>query len=164
MKKTLFGFIAASLLMITSCQKPEPLYSGAWSFKNVTYPNLSTVIDTAVAFRTIETDNSSTSNLSTYGTLTVQFYGTFPPQAGTYLVDGSAYTHQSDHVFVTATTGGGTQATDYQSTGTGSSPRVVVSISNNHISLSGTGIELVNGLNPNDTGAVNLNFASVLIY
>jgi hypothetical protein len=167
MKKALLGLILSGLLIATSCKKPGPYNSGSFAFKSVTYANSYTTIDTVL--HQIQIDNSSNpNNINSGGVITIHFYDSlphFPPQPGTYLVTDTGARHTATNVWIGADIFTGVGNPDgYRSTNGNGNQKIQITISNNTMNITGTGIELVNVSNAADSAALSISVSSVLIY
>ena len=151
MRKTIFAVMAIGLLTITSCSKNTPT-GNSWIFRTVTYNTTSCTGTGATLSASSMTSNNSTS----YGTLTCTFFGTtLPGSGGTYTVV-STIPINSTQVAITGTTDG--TANNYKSTGgNGSNQTVTISVSNGKVSVTGSGVELVNLVSPADSSALSVN-------
>jgi hypothetical protein len=105
---------------------------------------------------TLMDSNSTTSNPTTYATLTCTFNGTTLPASGGIDTVVSGTPTRNTQIAITATTDGSTN--NYRSTGgNGGNQTVTVSVSNGKVTVSGAGIELVNLTAPADSSALSLN-------
>ena len=156
MQKAIFGILIMGLFLITSCSKSNSTSGNSWIFRTVTY---NTVTSQGVA-ATLTTSNATTSNIGTFGTVTCTFFGTTLPASGnTYTVVKGVPTNNTQ-VAIAATTAGGT--VNYTSTGgNGTNDIVTVSVSNGKVTVTGSGVELVNTASASDSSALTLNITQL---
>jgi len=155
MKKTIFAVIAIGLLAITSCSKSNPP-GNSWTFRTVTY-NTTSCTGSAGS---LAASNVTSNNSTTYGTLTCTFYGTTLPGSGGVYTVVSTVPINSTQVSITATTDG--SANNYKSTGgNGSNQTVTISVSNGKVSVTGSGVELVNLTSLSDSAALSVNITQL---
>jgi hypothetical protein len=154
MKKILFGFFVLSILFTTSCKKsPSPNPGGSWTFKSTTYNT-----NTCTGNGSVLTASTLTSsNTTTYGTLSVSFQTALPTTNGTYTVN--SYPNSASQVAVNLTTNGGTGI--YSSTGGNGAETVSVTVSNGKVSISGSGIIMVTDPATSDSSAVTFNITQL---
>lgn len=150
MKKTIFAITVLALVFASSCKKSSNP-GGSWTFKGTTYTT-TTSIGSA---NTLTVSNASTSNLTSFGEVVLYFNGSALPTTGGSFTVVNGSPASSTQVSIMASTGGGTAT--YGSTGNGSNQTVTVSVSGGKVSVSGSGIELVNSTTPSDSSALTLN-------
>jgi hypothetical protein len=140
MKKVFFALAVLILVFAVSCNK-TPAGGGSWTFLGNTYYVTSCVGSGSY----ISATNSSNTNSTIFGGLTIQFSGTALPKAsGTYTVVDTVPI--GTQVAITATVGGPAD-TAYAATGNGQT--VAVTVSGGKVSVSGSNIELQNAnINP----------------
>jgi hypothetical protein len=156
MKNAFIATLVVSLLIITSCIKPTPNTDGSWTFKSVTYSATSiatthsgvTVFDQASAYAT------------NYQTLSVNFHNMLPTTGGTFLVRQGVNLDSTNQVSIAVNNYGTGTDTLYQATGSNGTQTVQVTVSSTgQLSISGSGIILLNGGNSSDSSAINFSIA-----
>lgn len=158
MRKAITVLVSLALLTLAACKKSSPANpGGSWTFKGVTY-----LTTTCIGYDSIGTLTAtctpSGSNTNS-GSLTLQFFNVLPTGNGKYTVVGTGYPAYPYQVYVSGLIG--TQQVAYQSTGGGGAEIVQVSYSNGLISVSGSGIELINSNNAADSSALSLNIGQL---
>jgi hypothetical protein len=156
MTKAITSILIISLLIATSCRKSNTaatLQGGTWTFNAATYNATSCVA--APASAAINASGRSSANTFT---LSFNFLNGYPTSSGNYTVINGHNTSTlpfSNLVMINATISGASSASYYSSgSGTGS---VSVDVVNGKLSLSGTGIEMLNTANTSDSSALSFN-------
>ena len=126
---------------------------GSWTFKGVTYNTTSCFGSSGVLAAT----NATSTNTSTYGSIVANFFSSLPTANGTYIVGANGAAAASNQVGFSLTIDGSNPITYTSTGGNGSNQFVTVSVSGGKVSISGSGVELVNVNNPSDSAAVSLN-------
>ena len=148
MKKSIFAAAAIGLMLFGACKKTDTNNTasgnagGTWTFKSINYqaPGCDTTVGTLVA-----------NVASGTGELAVDFYNTPSATAGTFtVIKGNNTPANASQVEVGITDVNGTY---YISTGY-HSPTVSATTSGGKLSVTGTGIELVNLNNPSDSASL----------
>ena len=137
MKKTTFGLLVLSVLVISSCKKNTT--SNSWSFKGTTYGQ-TTCVGAAGQLTAASANPAST--------LIATFVSGLPTTGGTYTVVSNpvAANQVSLEILVTST------GDDYLS----NRGSVTLSVSGGKVSLSGSNINMSNTV-ASDTTALNVN-------
>ncbi len=160
MKKVIFGIIAVTLLMITSCTKNNNP-GGSWTFQSATYNTASCTTSSASA--TLTVSNTSTPAINSVS-MVFSFFNGLPTTNGTYTVL-NANSHillPSGNWVVINASMGEAMTQQYYSTGGGNGPqKLSVTMNNGKISISGSGIELANTANPSDSSALTVNITQL---
>jgi len=134
MKKAVFAFVVAALMFVLSCNK-GPAGGGSWTFRGQTF----TATNCIAIGNYLAATNSSNTNSTSFGGVTVFFPGTtLPKDSGTYTVVDTLPV--GNQVSITASVGGAADST-FSSIG-GSGQTVAVSISHGKVAVSGTNILL----------------------
>lgn len=152
MKITVAAILVMIIMFTNSCKKNEEPSGGTWTFESSTYTATSSYADDG-SFLTATTLTSKDS--ATYSTLQVEFNGTsLPTSSGTYTVV-APYPTAPNQVAIGLTTGGVAPGTKlYQSTGSSGTLTVQVTVSGRTITVSGSGIEMINTGNASDSSAL----------
>jgi len=157
MRKAIYSAILIGSLIAASCHKSPPSNpGGSWTFKKVTYPATSCIGSDSLA--TLAAADSS--GMAAIATVTVNFYNVFPSGNGTYTVVGGSYPTAPYQVTINATIGDSAML-NYQSTGGNGTEMVVVAISNGQMTLTGSGIEMINSALASDSAALSLHLAQL---
>jgi hypothetical protein len=142
-----------SLVVISSCTKSSNP-GGSWTFKSTTYDATSCSAGSGELYVT----NSTASNSATFSSLSIYFYNNVTPTAnGTYYVN--RHPASADQINILLSIVGGT--TNYTCTGGNGTQTVSVTVSNNKLSVSGSGITLSNDQNASDSSALNFNITQL---
>lgn len=158
MKRTFFA-ITFCLIVLSSCRKndaPLSFQGGSWTFGPTQY-NATSCIPTP-ASATV-TASGLTAGLGTNFTMTFSFTDGYPTTSGTYTILNGHNTSTlplSNLVMINATLTGAVNEQFYSS-GSNSSQNVNVTVSNGKISLSGSGITMLNAANTADSVALSFN-------
>ena len=155
MQKSILGVLALGLLLITSCSKNNSTQGNSWIFRTVTY-NTATCQGAA---GTLTASNLSSSNVTTYGTVVCTFNGTTLPASGSIDTVVSGVPTNNNQIAISATINGAT--TSYRATGGNGGQLVTVSVSNGKVTVTGSGIELVNTTTASDSSALTLNITQL---
>jgi hypothetical protein len=151
MKTTSLVIIILSLLVFASCKKNSPAISypyGSWSLNNTTFKVTSCTTDSAGA--DLVALDSLTGNPSC--DIIVYFNSALPAASGSYTVADQGTLPAAGQVSITVGYAAPSVLNNYISTGGGGNQKVNVTVSGGKISISGTGIELVNiGLGTDST-------------
>jgi hypothetical protein len=160
-RKSIFIFIALGILAIPSCNKGGTPHNviyqgGSWTLGSLSYKATSCVGSTASALLTV---SGVSGDGRTSFTMTFNFTDGYPTANGTYTVlnghnEGSV--PLENLVMINATLTGGINGQFYSSGGDGSQ-KVTVTVANGKISLSGSGIEMLNAGNASDSTQLSIN-------
>jgi hypothetical protein len=148
--------IITALVVLASCGKNSSSSNpGSWLFKTNTFV-AATCFEAAPGI--IEADNELVANTSTYATLRCYFGGSNPTTGGTFkVVNYNAGVFQANHISFYQTING-VPGTSYISTGGNGNETVQVTVgSNGHISVSGSGLEMVS--TGSDSSALTVNIS-----
>jgi len=157
MKRILFATLIC-LMVISSCQKndnPVSYQGGSWTLGSSHFNATSCIASPSSAM-------VSTSGLSGDGTtftMTFSFTDGYPATSGTYTVLNGHNTNPvplANLVMINATLTGAVNEQFYSS-GSNGSQSVTVTISNGKISLSGSGITMLNSANASDSIPLSFN-------
>ena len=158
MRKAIFGLLLMGMLIICSCHKAPPSApGGSWTFKGISYTATSCIGNDSIFYLTAT--DSTASGFA--GSVTVAFYSTLPVNNGTYTVVYGSSPNQPTQVAIITTIGSSVGGLNYQSTSGNGNQTVRVSVSNGEISLTGSGIEMVNTSNASDSAALSLSITQL---
>jgi len=149
------------LVAMTSCNKgPLPnnntYQGGSWTFGSLPYKATSCVGASSSAMLTA---SGVSGNGSTNFTITFNFTDGYPTANGTYTVlngHNESSVPLENLVMINATLTGGINGQFYSS-GRDGSQKVTVTVSNGKITMSGSGIEMVNASNASDSTLLSFN-------
>ena len=156
MKGTSFVIVILSMMFFASCKKSSPAISypnGSWSLNNTTFKVTSCTTDSA-GIDLVALD-SLTGNASC--NIIVYFNGALPAVSGTYTVANQNTLPAAGQVAVGVGYAAPSVLNNYISTGGGGGQKVSVTVSGGKISISGSGIEMVNTGLGSDSTALNFN-------
>lgn len=163
MEKTILVFISLGLLAMASCKKDAQstnhnvtYQGGSWTFGSLPYTATSCAGAPASAMLTASGLSGSG---STTFTMTFNFTDGYPTTDGTYTVlngHNEGPVPLENLVMINARLTGAVNEQFYSSGGNGSQ-KVTVTVSNGKISLSGTGIEMLNAANASDSTGLSFD-------
>jgi len=156
MKKINFTIIILCLLVFASCKKNNPATSypyGSWTLNNTTFKVTSCAADSAGV--DLAALDSLTGNPSC--NLIVYFNNALPTASGTYTVAIQNSLPAAGQVSIGVGYVAPSVLNNYISTGGGGNQKVNVTVSGGKISISGTGIEMVNIGLGTDSAALTFN-------
>lgn len=153
MVKTLTGILVISILAFASCRKgADP--GGYWTFQGSTYYVAG--CDTAAGGSLIAS-SANANNTYTYGTIGVNFYGRLPATSGTYTV--VKFPPAAGQVAITVSIDGALPIIYNSTRSNGMETVKVTTASNGFISVSGSGIEMINASGGTDSSALTFNIS-----
>ena len=151
MKKAIFGIAILTLLFTTSCKKSMP--SNYWAFKGTTY----TVAACTGQGNILSASNMVSSTINGNSTLSITFTGaTLPDSNGAYPVVGGYTAPAGPQAYLVLDIYGAQGGHSLYSPLAGQTIAVTVS-STGKVSVSGSGIQMVNIDNSSDISALSLN-------
>jgi hypothetical protein len=156
MKKNSFVIIIMGLLILASCKKNNPVISypyGSWSLNNTTFKVTSCTADTAGADLMAQDSLIGNPNCN----LIVYFNTALPAVSGAYTVANLNTLPAAGQVSIGVGYSAPSVLNNYISTGGGGNQKVNVTVSGGKISISGTGIEMVNTGLGTDSTALTFN-------
>ena len=158
MKRTLI-LLAAFLVIFSSCRKNNDTISyqgGTWALGSTQFNATSC---TGAPASAMVTTSGLSAGLSTHFDMTFSFTDGYPTTSGTYTVLNGHNTSPilfANYVMINATLTGAVNEQFYSS-GSNGTQSVTVTLSNGKISLSGSGISMLNGANTSDSTLLSFN-------
>ena len=158
MKRILF-LLVTFLVIFSSCRKndnPVSYQGGSWTLGSSQYNATSCIGAPASA---MVTTSGLSAGLGTNFTMTFSFTDGYPATSGTYTVLNGHNTSPilfANFIMINATLTGAVNEQFYSS-GSNGSQYVTATVSNGKISLSGSGITMLNSANASDTIPLSFN-------